>query len=72
MDWDFDEGKPSKLKTVAISELEEKLAEVVDQLIDGKNKTESCIKNINFGAGSVGDGSVEMTITFSKKHEDLF
>jgi len=67
MDWDLDEGKPAKLKNVVLSVLEEKLAHVVDELIEGEGKTESRIKSIDFGNGSVGDGSVKMTITFYQK-----
>ena len=71
MDIDFDLGKPVKLKNVAVTEVENKLASVVDELVDGNGKTKASIQKINYSSGGVGSNSVEITVTFSHEVSEL-
>jgi hypothetical protein len=64
-DVDWEEGTPSKLKNVSISELETKLSLVIDELIGKGADTVANIESIDFSGGV--NSSVKLNITFSKK-----
>lgn len=48
MDFDFDEGRPVKLKNFSIAEIETRLAKVVDELVSGEGKIKANLISMKF------------------------
>lgn len=61
-------GIPEKLKSIDLLTLEQRLAQVIDEFVEGEGTTEAAIKELLFTNSTMtGSGSVEMKISFSKK-----
>ncbi|MBE7216389.1 hypothetical protein MK852_23750 [Shewanella benthica] len=60
---DFDTLR--KLKGIPVSQIEKELAQVIDNLVDGKGKTHATIAQIDFG-NEVGS-EIEIKIKFSQR-----
>jgi len=61
---DWDEGTTNKLKNTPITEIENKLSLVIDELIGKGAETVASIESIKFEYGAP---SVKLNITFSTK-----
>lgn len=61
---DWDEGTTNKLKNISITEIENKLSLVIDELIGKGAETVANIESIKFDHGVP---SVKLNITFSRK-----
>jgi len=61
-------GIPEKLKSIDVLTLEQRLAQVIDEFVQGEGTTKATITEISFTNSTLfGDGSVAMKISFSKK-----